>query len=194
MVEITEFLSTDDVSLNTVNALAQDDDDSLWVGTNGGLCRLKNGRLERITEGASVWSVHTAIATRHSGSGIEVPGLIRLANRRTTRYTSKEGLFHDSVFGVLEDDDGRIWMSSSRGIFRVRKTDLADVAAGQRGSVTSVPYGVRDGMRAAECNNITQPSAWRGRDGRLWFTTIKGAVFGRSTPGNMMTRGRLACW
>jgi ligand-binding sensor domain-containing protein/signal transduction histidine kinase len=171
--QITPFRS-DEVSFNTVHALAEDDDGSLWVGTLGGLSRLKNGTIERHTAGAAVWSFYRdRDKTLWVGTSA---GLIRMANGHTTRYTSKEGLFHDSIFGILEDEDGRLWMSSSRGIFRVRKSDLVDVAAARRASVTSVPYGVRDGMRVAECNNITQPSAWRGRDGRLWFTTVKGAV------------------
>ena len=33
-----------------------------------------------------------------------------------------------------------------------------------------------DGVKSNECNGGSQPAGWRGRDGRLWFPTIKGLV------------------
>ncbi len=42
--------------------------------------------------------------------------------------------------------------------------------------MTSVAYGEADGMRSPECNGGFQPAGWRGRDGRLWFATIRGVA------------------
>ena len=45
-------------------------------------------------------------------------GLGRLENDRLTRYTVREGLFHNGVFQILEDSRGYLWMSCNRGMYR----------------------------------------------------------------------------
>src|SRR5262249_11397313 len=91
-------------------------------------------------------------------------------------FTRETGLLDDAQYGILEDGRGNLWMSCSRGIFRVRRADLEEVAEGRRATVSSVSFGRADGMRTAECSGFTQPAAWKARDGRLWFPTVEGAV------------------
>lgn len=43
-------------------------------------------------------------------------------------------------------------------------------------SVTSIPYGVGDGMKSSETNGGNQPAGWKTADGRLWFPALKGVV------------------
>lgn len=102
-------------------------------------------------------------------------GLLRLKNGKLTTYTSKDGLFDDVQWSILEDGAGNLWMGSNRGIFRVSKQELDDVAEGRIEKVHSVVYGTADGMRKSE-NNAGNPAAIRSRDGRLWFSTTAGAV------------------
>jgi signal transduction histidine kinase len=42
--------------------------------------------------------------------------------------------------------------------------------------VAAVGFGTADGMKSNECSGISQPSGWKGRDGRLWFPTARGVV------------------
>jgi signal transduction histidine kinase len=67
-------------------------------------------------------------------------------------------------------------MSGNRGIYRVGRTELNDFADGRSSSVTSISYGVTDGMKTGETNGGGQPAGLKSRDGRLWFPTIKGVV------------------
>src|SRR6185436_8585026 len=85
-------------------------------------------------------------------------------------------LYDDTVFQVLEDDRGDLFMSCNKGIFRAARKELNAFADGTAKSVGCVAYGTADGMRSAECNGGSQPAGWKTRDGRLWFPTIKGAV------------------
>src|SRR6185295_20296570 len=50
------------------------------------------------------------------------------------------------------------------------------VAAGISRTVEVTRFGRADGLRTSECNGRRQPSAWKGRDGRLWFATPRGAA------------------
>ncbi len=102
-------------------------------------------------------------------------GLMRLKGDKLTTYTSKDGLFDDTQWAVLDDGVGNLWMGSNRGLFRVAKQELDDFAEGRSNRIHSVVYGEADGMRKSETNQ-GRPSALRARDGRLWFSTTAGAV------------------
>jgi signal transduction histidine kinase len=75
-----------------------------------------------------------------------------------------------------EDHQGRLWMSSSRGVFHVRKQELDALARGQIKAVSSVAYTTADGLKSSECTGDSQPAGWLTRDARLWFPTIRGIV------------------
>ncbi len=102
-------------------------------------------------------------------------GLNRLKDGRFTTYTTEDGLFSDTICEILEDGD-EFWMSSPKGIFRVRKADFDSFSNGSARWIMSVSYGTADGMASAQCNRGTQPSGCRTADGRLWFATIDGVV------------------
>jgi signal transduction histidine kinase len=103
-------------------------------------------------------------------------GLGRYFNGQWTRYSEKNGLFDNGVFQILEDAHANFWMSSNRGIFRVDKKQLNDVAAGARSSVITVSYGRSDGMLNAECNGGLWPAGAKASDGKLWFPTQQGVA------------------
>ncbi|MGO8805226.1 MAG: hypothetical protein ACLQO7_01285, partial [Candidatus Bathyarchaeia archaeon] len=97
-------------------------------------------------------------------------------NGRFTAYTAKQGLFSDEIFEILEDDQGWLWMSCSKGVFRVRKQELNDLDSGKVEALACSAYGKTDGMESIQCNGIGKPAGWKARDGRLWFPTSKGLV------------------
>jgi hypothetical protein len=138
------------------------------------LSRLQGGRFRGYTGTDTVWALYED-GDHVLWAGTE-GGLLRVNGEQITRYTTAEGIFHDSSYGILEDSAGHLWFNTDRGIFRVRKSELNEFADGKRASVTHVAYGVADGMKTAECNGGTQPSSWRARDGRLWFATATGVV------------------
>src|SRR5262249_46209296 len=88
--------------------------------------------------------------------------------------TSKDGLFDDVIYQILEDNKGNLWFGGSKGIFRVSKAELFQFASGQVCSISSVSYGTADGMKIRECSGGGHPAAWKTLDGRLWFSTLKG--------------------
>ena len=103
-------------------------------------------------------------------------GLLRFKNGQFTRYGKPEGLPDDVICQILSDDHDNLWFGSQRGIFRVAKASLNTFARGEIKSIPCALYGRYDGLPSLECSGAYQPSAWRGNDGRLWFTTVKGAV------------------
>jgi ligand-binding sensor domain-containing protein len=90
-------------------------------------------------------------------------GLGRYSEGHWTSYTQKNGLFDNGVFQTLEDSRGNLWMSSNRGIYRVSKQQLNDVAAGKRKDVITASYGRADGMMNSECNGGLWPAGAKTR-------------------------------
>jgi ligand-binding sensor domain-containing protein/signal transduction histidine kinase len=175
------FTTADGLTSNDIRYLAQGHDGSLWIGTRGGgLNRLHDGKFTALTTDQGL-SNDLVLSVHEDGAGTLWigtfgGGLNRLRDGKVTVYTTKEGLFDDVIFQILEDAEGHLWLSSNHGVARVRLRDLEDFAAGKAATVPHVAYGVADGMRSAECNGAHQPAGWKGRDGRLWFPTIRGVV------------------
>src|SRR3984885_5583419 len=152
----------------------------IWFGGYSGLTRIHNGEFTRWTELDGLPSDNVrSIYEDPQGVfwiGTYDGGLGRYSEGHWTRYTQKNGLFDNGVFQTLEDSRGNLWMSSNRGIYRVSKQQLNDVAAGKRKDVITVSYGRADGMLNAECNGGLWPAGAKDKDGRLWFPTQDGVA------------------
>jgi len=177
----TTLTTKDGLSNNDVQSIGEDLNGNLWVGTNGGGAnRYSKGKFEvfNTKRGLSNDSVAAFYADRDGVLWLATAaGLNRLKNGKLASFGAKDGLLADEIETILEDyDSGNLWLSSSRGVFRVAKSDLADFADKKIDRIPSVSYGVSDGMSTSECNGGIQPAGWKGHDGRMWFPTMKGVV------------------
>ncbi len=169
----------DGLPSNFVLALAEGRDGSLWIGTyDGGLSRWKDGRFTTYTAAGLAAQPIACLYEDDEGTlwiGTFGGGLVRRTEAgRFTAYTTRAGLFDDTVFNLLEDGRNNLWLSSNRGIFRVSKDDLDAFARESLKAVRTVVYGKADGMRSQETNGGGM--AVKHRDGRLWFPTMQGVA------------------
>jgi diguanylate cyclase (GGDEF)-like protein/PAS domain S-box-containing protein len=172
---------TGDPVRDEIRAVLEDRKGTIWVGGARGVARVQGGRLVPFQPDAPWWGVSVeAIHEDRAGVlwvGTDGAGLFRIEGDRRTAITTREGLFDDTVFHVLEDDDGDLWMGGPRGVFRVSQASLADFTAGRSPRVSGTVYGVAHGMKSSECTGGgSQPGAFKDRQGRLWFPTNKGVV------------------
>ncbi len=132
-----------------------------------------------------VWSIYGE-SDGTVWAGTSGGGLSRLHKGVLTTYSVGAGLFDDTVLAILDDHLGNLWLSSNKGVFRVKKQQLNDFAEGKIRRITSTVYGTGDGMKSTECNGGFQPAALQARDGKLWFPTVRGfaLVDPRSTESN----------
>jgi len=170
------FTTADGLSADVVQALADDAEGNLWVGTvGGGLNRLRDDQftIYRKTDGLPSDEI-SALLPDNDGTlwiGTFGSGLARFQKGRWTRYTTRDGLVSNSVTYLIEDDEGSLWIGSMAGLMRVSKQALNQFADGSARIVPCRTYGRADGLPSGEC---TLGTACRSRDGRLWFPTISG--------------------
>jgi ligand-binding sensor domain-containing protein/two-component sensor histidine kinase len=175
------FTTRDGLSAEEVHAIADDAQGNLWVGTvGGGLNCLREGRFKVFHKQDGLPSEDvSSLYVDEAGVlwvGTFGSGLARLSGGRWTRYTKQEGLISNSIGHLIEDRLGYLWMGSNAGLMRAPKRELDDFAAGRTTFITCRAYGKPDGLPTPECTIGSQPGACRTRDGKLWFSTVKGLV------------------
>ena len=170
------------VARGAVTALARQPDGPLWIGSMaGGLkaIREKSAEVLSVTNGLLSQAIRTLYLDRDKTLWIGTAGggLARLKDARITNYTRREGVEADTVVQIIEDDFGSLWLGSSRGMLRVAKKDLNDLAAGKIAFLHPRVYGLSDGMPSEECSSGFYPAGLKTRTGLLCFSTVKGLVF-----------------
>ena len=174
------FTEVDGLPNDLVTTLYEDSKGNLWIGTFGGLGRFTNEEFTTFTTRDGLSS--DAIISLHEDSdgtlwiGMNGGGLNRMKDGKFTAYTTSNGLLDDVVYRILEDGQNNLWLSCRKGVFHISKKELDDFAKGSIASIAPVAYGTADGMTTRECSGGGDPAGWRGRDGKLWFPTIKGVA------------------
>ena len=164
-------------------ALSEDRDGHIMVVTQSGVFQGVSGGFREITfNGSAIRSVNTLY---RDADGLLWMGLngggLRLLNStpkgaEITAFVTRDGLYDGEIYGIARDDQDRLWMASSRGIFSVPRSDLRQFAAGELKKLTSFPYSPMDAQRVIEGQSGIAPALSRTRDGRLWFATIRGLI------------------
>jgi len=167
-----------------VRALAEDAAGVLWVGTgNGDLYRVEGAHVSAFhpTDSDTSEAIWSILPDREQPNAVWVGtfrgGLLRFRDGKFARIGKHEGLPDNVICQILEDSRTNLWFGSHQGIFRVARSALEKVADGETNFVPCIVYGRSDGLPSLECSGGYQPSAWRCRDGALWFATVKGAVW-----------------
>jgi signal transduction histidine kinase/ligand-binding sensor domain-containing protein/CheY-like chemotaxis protein len=162
---------------NHVRILFRDRRQRLWIGTNKGLHCLENGQLRVYTASQGLGGNYVFSLKEDADGTLWIGtfdgGLTRFRAGRFVRFGQESGFPARSVFQILDDDQGYLWFGSSTGIFRVRRLDLDNFAAGQPAQPHFTAFGISDGLNSREVNG-GQPAGCRTADGRLWFPTMKG--------------------
>ena len=154
----------------------------LWFGTVQGLFKFAPGEAPEQARQKQIDFTVQSIVDDGRGNlwlGGRNHGVTRfhIETGKVTHFGKQEGLFDDSPTGVLVDKQGNLWVSGPDGIYMASQEDLDDVAGGNAAAVQATRFGTADGMKTSEASPpASQPGAWRGRDGRLWFTTQRGIV------------------
>ncbi len=172
---------TNRVARGAVTAIEQESDGTLWVGSvAGGLVRMSPAGVTSFTttNGLPSNEIRTLYLDASGTLWIATSGggLTRLKAGLLISFTARQGLGDDTVSQILEADDGHLWLGCNRGIFRVSKRELDEVATGKISLLHTRSFGTGEGMPVEECASGFYPAGLKLKSGQLCFSTVKGVV------------------
>jgi len=165
--------------LPAIRALAETPDGTIWGGAeDGSIFRCSTDKLETFRAddelaGQAIYSL-CADSDGTLWAGTFRGGLVRFKNGKFSRFT---GLPIGMICQILDDNRGRLWLGTHHGIFCVSKQAVVACMDGNPAKVDYIAYTRHDGLPSLECSDGYQPACWHDPDGKLWFTTIQGAVW-----------------
>jgi signal transduction histidine kinase/streptogramin lyase len=163
--------SPETLGLNHILSFDEDDDNSLWIGTMGGLIRFDQGE-QRLTyyrhepgdEGSLAHDLVNDIHLDQSGRLWLATGggLDRYdpAADSFSHITEEDGLPNNMILGILEEGSGRLWISSNHGLTRYDP----DTGAMRN-------YDTSDGLQSFEFN---RGAKFRNQRGEMLFGGVNG--------------------
>ncbi len=162
-------------------AICTDAAGRVWVGTEeGGIYRGEGGRFAKLAtpEGLEGSGIRALLGDAEGNVwvGTGGAGLLIWKDGGFTALEEEQGLPDRVISQLVEDEFGTLWFGTSRALFKAAKADLLACAAGEIPAVTPVKYGKEDGLAGFSAAANYQPSAWRARNGRLFFVSRKGLV------------------
>jgi len=160
-----------------IMSINEDNNNRILVGTSeGGLSVIKNDSIIK-TYSKSDGFISDVIFNCYVDYKNEIwvaanGGLSLIRDTSVFNFTSETGLPDDSPFDIIDDGLGNFWLPCRRGIVKIRKANLLDVAEGKTQKIEYRLYNQHDGMQESECNAATQ--SLKAKDGSLLFPTIDG--------------------
>jgi signal transduction histidine kinase len=146
------------------------------VATFAGLSRLHGSKITNFTTADGLSSnVITALLPRARGTlliGTQDRGWNLWDGRRFSRVTV-DRLAGTSIHAILDDGYNHLWFATGGGIARC---DCGEMSGAMDGADCRnwIEFSTADGLISRETATNSHPSAWQGKDGRLWFATPKG--------------------
>src|ERR1017187_2926030 len=177
---LTNYLEPQGLAYFSIRTLAEDRTGDVWIGTERGVSHWHNGafvqdavtarlRLEKI------WAIHED-GDGGLWLGTRGAGLFRWRAGKLSELGTAEGLPTTSIYQILEDARGTLWMSGPNAIFAVSRRDL-DRVAGQPGFHPAVTlYGLSDGVEATQIYGGVAPAGGLTASGEVWFPSNRGPV------------------
>ena len=166
------FIQANGLGSDLVGAMARDSAGDLWVATFAGLSRLHGGKIANYTTANGLSSnVVTALLPRANGTmliGTQDRGW-NLWDGQRFSVALHNGLEQTAIHAILDDGSNHLWFATGNGIARCDSDPSG-------GCSHWIEFGAADGLRSRETAINSHPSAWRSRDGHLWFATPKGLV------------------
>jgi len=151
-----------------LTTLRVDERGTIWVGSNeNGVFRFSPGESSdhvfagsREASSSSIWAIH--FDDDRVWLGTFGGGLLQLDRNGEVqrRITEADGLPNNVIYRILQDDQGRLWLSTNQGLGVVDSHSRQVQQLGQR-----------DGLINREFNAW---AAWKGSEGALYFGGVDG--------------------
>ncbi|GAB3665256.1 two-component regulator propeller domain-containing protein [Echinicola sediminis] len=178
--QVSQFTTENGLSINMVRSLMQDQQGNLWIGTGKGLNKISASELYAEKPSIDVYrndpkdsttiSYDYILAMHEStdgdlwigtfGGGLNKLVYQRDGSLKFKSFKEKQGLSNNVIKGILEDNDGYLWISTNKGLNKF------DPHSEQFKS-----YDVTDGLQS---NEFSELASLKRHDGEMLFGGVNG--------------------
>jgi len=115
-----------------------------------------------------VWPKQGGIAAGAlNGLVLQNEGEVRMA-------TQQDGLPGGTVLDVVDDQEGNLWIATTRAIARLTRAQWTDFADRKIDRIEPEVFTQGDGLKSNTVLPLNHITATRAEDGRIWFATPRG--------------------
>jgi signal transduction histidine kinase/ligand-binding sensor domain-containing protein len=136
------FTRSDGLSGDYIQSFFEDREGTIWVATSGGLDRFRDFAASTISvkQGLSGEGIGSVLAARDGSVWLGTDhGLDRWSSGQVTIYrTGSRKPPEDAVESLFQDDSGRVWLSTRRGVAYLEGGRFVPVSAMPNGHVHSI--------------------------------------------------------
>jgi signal transduction histidine kinase/ligand-binding sensor domain-containing protein len=161
------------------SATLVDHDNRVWIGFDDGTLLVQEvggeQRVLRDDDGVR-GRVCTIYEDRERTVWIATTdGLSRYRDGHFSTISARHGLPGNYISAVIEDESGDLWIGADAGILNLTKREFERSVTDPAHRVLYTLYDASDGVTDSPiCRG--EPRATRDRQGRLWFTSVGGAI------------------
>jgi two-component sensor histidine kinase/streptogramin lyase len=118
---------------DSVSAIMEDSDGSIWVSTDAGVTHIGINAIEQFDDTDLAYPVTTALFQDRSG-GVWVGtyrGLSHIVNGSVVHDTATLALAQEQVFSINQDAYGELWIGTSNGLYGFKDGKVVHVTAAE---------------------------------------------------------------
>lgn len=167
---------------NDANWIHEDHKGIIWVGSNRGLFKWAGSQLERVRDVVldALPTIDFAACYEDEQGviwlGTDGGGLCSYVDQRFANWTTKDGLYEDSIFAINEDETGRLWLGGPSSLTSLPKVSLGQRKNGTLGRINVSHYGNGAGTEPLRFREKHWPNSVRREDGSVCFVTANGPI------------------
>lgn len=159
-------------------AIVRDAQGRLLIGETS-LTIVDRGRVQRVDSAQGLRTAEVrALLPEAEGVWIGTgdAGLFLLRDGRVTGFGRHDARLGREILGIVKDDLGFLWLTSSFGLYRVEARALLRAADGATDAVVVRGFDRGDGLPTTEFNGDTPSQIYKDADGHLWLPSYAGVV------------------
>ncbi len=194
-----EYSLPDNDSRNKVKSFLETADGTIWVGTVGGLQRLRSGEssFEPVSGVSGTIRCLRQSPNGELWAGSIGEGIYKIRGGEVTRLNAPSPLVSNTVLSIFADFDSNLWIGTQAGMMRLSRTpvrvlslpaaadsDFGTVAMDADGSLWAASNQLvhvqgehATPFKIPGLGNVRVRNVLRGRDGYLWIGTDGNGVY-----------------
>lgn len=169
----TTYTAASGLAANTVSAILEARDGTMWFATSNGLSSLSKDQWKTYTKRNGLPSENVNCLFEDSSGALwtGTSGGLALLVAGEVRVPALPDVLREPVFGITEDKNGWLWITTSNHLLQVFQDKLL---TGKVGPGDIREYGPADGLPSSEGINRRR-SLLSDPEGRIWIS-LKGGL------------------